>query len=131
MISDPIADMLTRLRNAGTAGHGSVTLPTSRVKVALARLLTDEGFVAGYDTSGDGPHATLTVTLKPSGPNGRALNGLRRVSKPGLRVYAGAAEIPQVLGGLGVSIISTSRGLLTGQAARRAGVGGEVVAQVW
>jgi len=132
MTNDPIADMLTRIRNAGTADHRTVTMPTSKMKVALAGVLKDEGFIESFEATGEaGPHATLTLTLKPRGPNGRALNGLRRISRPGLRIYAGATDVPRVLGGLGIAIVSTSRGLMTGHAARRSGVGGEVVAHVW
>ncbi|MFN2568474.1 MAG: 30S ribosomal protein S8 [Candidatus Dormibacteria bacterium] len=132
MTNDPIADMLTRVRNAAGANHRSVTMPTSKMKVSMARVLQEEGFIEAFQASGEaGPHATLTLMLKPRGINGRALNGLRRISRPGLRIYAGANEIPRVLGGLGIAIVSTSRGLMTGEAARRSGVGGEVVAHIW
>lgn len=131
MLSDPIADMLTRIRNANLAGHRSVSMPASKMKIEIARLLAEEGFVAGYRVDDDGPRRTLTVQLKPRSERGTPLTGLRRVSRPGLRVYARATEIPRVMGGLGVAIVSTSRGLMTGRAARRAGLGGEVVALVW
>lgn len=131
MTSDPIADLLTRIRNAGVAHHESVELPASKMKVEVARVLQEEGFVDSYEVQGEPPRATLTIKLKPNTPRGRALSGLRRISKPGLRVYAGKSEIPRVLGGLGISIISTSRGLMSGHAAQRAGLGGEVVAYVW
>ena len=131
MTSDSIADMLTRIRNANLAHHRTVEIPVSKMKVEIARVLTEEGFVDGYEVSGEAPMQVLTVTLKPGNPRGRALSGLRRISRPGLRVYARKSEIPRVLGGLGVAIISTSRGLMTGRAAQRAGLGGEVVAFVW
>ena len=131
MLSDTIADMLTRIRNANAANHHTVAIPASRMKVEIARVLADEGFVAGYEVTGEAPQQLLTVTLKPRTPRGRALSGLRRISRPGLRVYARKTEIPRVLGGLGIAIISTSHGLMTGQAAQRAGLGGEVVAYVW
>ena len=131
MTSDTIADMLTRIRNAITADHGSVVMPASKMKVEIARVLQEEGFVASYEVAGEPPRATLAITLKASTPKGRALSGLRRVSKPGLRVYAGKTELPRVLGGLGIAIISTSHGLMSGRAAKRAGLGGEIVAYVW
>src|ERR1700676_4566975 len=131
MTSDSIADMLTRIRNANQAHHRTVEIPVSKMKVEIARVLTEEGFVDGYEVSGEAPMQVLTVTLKPGSPRGRALSGLRRISRPGLRVYARKSEIPRVLGGLGVAIISTSRGLMTGRAAQRAGLGGEVVPFVW
>ena len=131
MTSDPVADLLTRIRNAGTAHHHKVELPASKMKVEVARVLQEEGFVESYEVSGEAPRTVLSITLKPSTPKGRALNGLRRVSKPGLRVYAGKDELPRVLGGLGVAIISTSHGVMSERAAKRAGLGGEVVAYVW
>jgi small subunit ribosomal protein S8 len=131
MMSDTIADMLTRIRNASAANHHTVVIPASKMKVEIARVLTAEGFVEAYEVDGEVPQQLLTVTLKPRTPRGRALSGLRRISRPGLRVYARKSEIPRVLGGLGIAIISTSHGLMTGQAAQRAGLGGEVVAYVW
>ncbi|TME45703.1 MAG: 30S ribosomal protein S8 [Chloroflexi bacterium] len=131
MTSDTIADMLTRIRNANTAHHRVVEVPASRMKVEIARVLQEEGFIEAFAHSGEGADATLTITLKPGGAKGRALSGLRRISRPGLRVYARKSEIPRVLGGLGIAIISTSHGLMTGRAAQRAGLGGEVVAYVW
>jgi small subunit ribosomal protein S8 len=131
MMSDTIADMLTRIRNANAANHHTVAVPASKMKVEIARVLAAEGFVDGFDVDGEVPQQLLTITLKPRTPRGRALSGLRRISRPGLRVYARKTEIPRVLGGLGVAIISTSHGLMTGQAAQRAGLGGEVVAYVW
>ena len=131
MMSDTIADMLTRIRNANAANHHTVAIPASKMKVEIARVLTDEGFVESYAVDGEAPSQILTITLKPRTPRGRALSGLRRISRPGLRVYARKSEVPRVLGGLGIAIISTSHGLMTGQAAQRAGLGGEVVAYVW
>ena len=131
MMSDTIADMLTRIRNANAANHHTVAIPASKMKVEIARVLAAEGFVDSFDVDGEVPQQLLTITLKPRTPRGRALSGLRRISRPGLRVYARKSEIPRVLGGLGIAIISTSHGLMTGQAAQRAGLGGEVVAYVW
>ena len=131
MMSDTIADMLTRIRNANAANHHTVAIPASKMKVEIAKVLTAEGFVESYTVDGEAPQQVLTITLKPRTPRGRALSGLRRISRPGLRVYARKSEIPRVLGGLGIAIISTSHGLMTGQAAQRAGLGGEVVAYVW
>ncbi len=130
-MTDPIADMLTRIRNANAANHHTVAIPASRMKVEIAKVLAAEGFVDSFDLAGEAPQQLLTITLKPRTPRGRALSGLRRISRPGLRVYARKTEIPRVLGGLGIAIISTSHGLMTGQAAQRAGLGGEVVAYVW
>ncbi len=131
MMSDTIADMLTRIRNASAANHHTVAIPASKMKVEIAKVLVSEGFVESFEVGGEAPQQLLTVTLKPRTQRGRALSGLRRISRPGLRVYARKTEIPRVLGGLGIAIISTSRGLMTGQAAQRAGLGGEVVAYVW
>ena len=131
MMSDTIADMLTRIRNASAANHHTVAIPASKMKVEIAKVLASEGFVESFEVDGEAPQQLLTITLKPRTPRGRALSGLRRISRPGLRVYARKTEIPRVLGGLGIAIISTSHGLMTGQAAQRAGLGGEVVAYVW
>jgi small subunit ribosomal protein S8 len=131
MMSDTIADMLTRIRNANAANHHTVAIPASKMKVEIARVLAAEGFVDSFSVDGEAPQQLLTITLKPRTPRGRALSGLRRISRPGLRVYARKSEIPRVLGGLGIAIISTSHGLMTGQAAQRAGLGGEVLAYVW
>jgi small subunit ribosomal protein S8 len=131
MMSDTIADMLTRIRNANAANHHTVAIPASKMKVEIARVLAAEGFVDSFTVDGEAPQQLLTITLKPRTPRGRALSGLRRISRPGLRVYARKSEIPRVLGGLGIAIISTSHGLMTGQAAQRAGLGGEVLAYVW
>jgi small subunit ribosomal protein S8 len=132
MITDPIADMLTRVRNASSANHEEVAVPSSRMKRGIAELLVEEGYILGAVVEGEAPHETLKLRLKPRERSMvRALQGLRRISRPGLRVYARKSEIPRVLGGLGIAIISTSRGLMTGQRAQREGLGGEVVAYVW
>ena len=132
-MTDPIADMLSRLRNANSAYHDSVSMPSSTVKVGIAQILQQEGYIAGFrvDTPENGVGKVLVIDLK-FGPNReRSIAGLRRVSKPGLRVYAKSSALPRVLGGLGVAIISTSSGLLTDKQAQKQGVGGEVLAYVW
>lgn len=130
-MTDPIADMLSRLRNGSSAHHDEVAMPHSKIKEGIARILTQEGYVAGYEVADARVGKTLTVKLK-YGPNReRSLAGIRRVSKPGLRVYVKSTEMPRVLGGLGIAIISTSAGLLTANQASAKGVGGEVLAYVW
>ena len=132
MTSDPIADMLTRIRNANTAKHDTVDIPASKIKVAIAGILVDEGFIEKYDIIEDGNFKTIRVTLKyGADKNEKIITGIKRISKPGLRVYAGKDELPKVLGGLGVAIISTNKGVLTDKQAREAQVGGEVLAFVW
>lgn len=130
-MTDPIADMLTRVRNANSAFQETTSMPSSRKLVEIARILKDEGYVDDYSVSEDGPQGTLTIALKYHGRRERTIAGIRRISKPGLRVYAKKDELPRVLGGLGVAIISTSSGVMTDRQARKAGVGGEVVAYVW
>ena len=132
-MTDPIADMLTRIRNANTAMHDEVSMPSSKLKVALAEVLQSEGYIDGFDTAenSDRPGQTLTISMKYSPERKRVISGLKRVSKPGLRVYSKNNEIPRVLGGLGVAVLSTSNGLLTDRAARKARVGGEVLCYVW
>ncbi len=130
-ISDPIADMLTRIRNATMARHESVTVPASKVKLAIVKILADEGFIRGYDTTTEGARRYITIHLGYTGKREPVISGLQRVSKPGLRVYATKTQIPRVLGGLGLVIVSTSQGIMTGQQARRAQLGGEVLAYVW
>ena len=130
-MTDPIADMLARLRNANSAYHDAVTMPHSKMKVAIAQILQKEGYIAGYSVSEDVVGRTLTLQLKYGPSRERSIAGLRRVSKPGLRVYAKSTALPRVLGGLGVAIISTSNGLLTDRQAQQKGVGGEVLAYVW
>ena len=129
-ISDPIADMLTRIRNGSRARHSEVLLPASRTKRAIAQILSDEGFIEGFEDALDGPHAQLKLQLKYVGKV-PVISGMKRVSKPGLRVYATKTDIPRVLGGLGVVIVSTSHGIMTGARARQAQLGGEVLAYVW
>ena len=131
-MSDPIADMLTRIRNANTAKHDTVDIPSSQMKIAIADLLVNEGYIAKYDIVEDGAFKTIRVTLKYGvDKNDKVITGLKRISKPGLRVYANCEELPKVLGGLGTAIISTNQGVITDKEARKAGVGGEVLAFVW
>ena len=129
-ITDPIADMLTRIRNAGSAKHESVDVPASKMKKSIAEILLEEGYIKNYQIINDGLQGIIRITLKYNGGE-KAITGLRRVSKPGLRVYAGADELPRVLRGLGIAIISTSKGIMTDKKAREAHVGGEVLAFVW
>lgn len=132
-MSDPIADMLTRIRNAVSSRHEAVNIPSSKVKVAIAEVLKSEGFIRGYEvqSENDQPQDTMKVELSYGGRKQPVINGLQRVSKPGLRVYVQRREIPRVYGGLGVAIISTPKGVMTGQEARRQQVGGEVLCYVW
>ena len=130
-ITDPIADMLTRIRNAGAARHATVEIPASSMKKAIAQILLDEGYIKAFEVIENGTQGTIKVTLKYSANKEKAISGLRRVSKPGLRVYAGAAELPRVLKGLGIAIISTSKGIMTDKKARELHVGGEVLAFIW
>ena len=130
--NDPIADMLTRIRNANTAKHDTVDVPASKMKIAIANILVDEGYIAKYDLVEDGNFKTIRITLKyGKDKNENIISGLKRISKPGLRVYASKEELPKVLGGLGVAIISTNKGVITDKEARAQGVGGEVLAFVW
>jgi small subunit ribosomal protein S8 len=129
-ITDPIADMLTRIRNASAAKHPTVDIPASNMKKSIAEILLQEGYIKNYQLISDGIQGVIKVTLKYNGTE-KAISGLRRVSKPGLRVYAGADELPYVLRGLGIAIISTSQGVMTDKKARTAKVGGEVLAFVW
>ena len=129
-VSDPIADMLTRIRNGSRARHAEIVVPASRTKRAIAQILSDEGFIDGFEDAADGVHAQLKLKLKYVGKV-PVISGLKRVSKPGLRVYATKTDIPRVLGGLGVVIVSTSHGIMTGARARQAQLGGEVLAYVW
>ncbi len=131
MMTDPIADMLTRTRNAITAKHKQVTMPSSNTKMALARILKDEGFIRGYDVADTKPQATLRLHLKYDEERKPIITDLQRVSKPGRRVYTSRHDIPWVRSGLGVTVMSTPKGVMTGREARRAGVGGEVVAYIW
>jgi small subunit ribosomal protein S8 len=129
-VSDPIADMLTRIRNASRARHEEVVLPSSRTKLAIARILKEEGFVEEVEAGRDGPRDVLRIRLKYVGKV-PVVSGLKRISKPGLRVYAAKTDIPRVLGGLGLVIVSTSQGIMTGAQARRGQLGGEILAYVW
>ena len=130
--NDPIADMLTRIRNANTAKHDTVDVPASKMKIAIANILVDEGYIAKYDLVEDGNFKTIRITLKyGKDKNEKIISGLKRISKPGLRVYANKEELPKVLGGLGIAIISTNKGVITDKEARAQGVGGEVHAFIW
>ena len=131
MMTDPIADMLTRIRNGNKANHLSVSLPSSNEKRAIAQILLDEGYIKGFDVEEDNKQGILTIDLKYAEEGEKVISGLRRISKPGLRVYVKANEVPKALDGLGIAIISTSKGLLTDKAAREANVGGEVMCYVW
>ena len=129
-ITDPIADMLTRIRNAGSAKHATVDVPASNMKKAIADILLQEGYIKNYQLINDGVQGVIKIMLKYNG-NEKAITGLRRVSKPGLRVYAGASDMPYVLRGLGIAVVSTSKGVMTDKKARAANVGGEVLAFIW
>lgn len=130
-ITDAIADMLTRIRNASSAKHESVDIPASNLKKSLAQILLDEGYIKGVDIIDDGKQGIIRVSLKYTVNKQNNITGIKRISKPGLRVYAGKDELPKVLGGLGIAIISTSKGIMTDKKARNEGVGGEVLAFVW
>ena len=131
-MSDPIADMLTRIRNANTAKHDTVDVPASKIKTEIARILLDEGYIKAYEIVEDGHFQTIHITLKyGADKNEKVITGLKRISKPGLRVYANTEDIPRVLGGLGTAIISTNKGVVTDKEARKLGVGGEVLCFVW
>ena len=131
-MSDPIADMLTRIRNANTAKHDTVDVPSSKMKLAIAQILLDEGYIKKFDIIEDGNFKTIRITLKYGvDKNDKIITGIKRISKPGLRVYAGKEELPKVLGGLGIAIISTNQGVVTDKKARELQVGGEVLAFVW
>jgi small subunit ribosomal protein S8 len=131
-MSDPIADMLTRIRNANTAKHDTVDVPSSKMKLAIANILVDEGYIAKYDLVDEGNFKTIRITLKyGKDKNEKIISGLKKISKPGLRVYASAEELPRVLGGLGIAIVSTNLGVMTDKEARAKNVGGEVLAFVW
>ena len=131
-MSDPIADMLTRIRNANTAKHDTVDIPSSKMKLAIADILVDEGYITKYDLVEDGNFKTIRVTLKyGADKNEKIITGLKRISKPGLRVYASKEDLPRVLGGLGIAILSTNQGIITDKKARQLNVGGEVLAFVW
>ncbi|MDO5335115.1 MAG: 30S ribosomal protein S8 [Coriobacteriia bacterium] len=130
-MTDPIADMLTRVRNANSAGHQTVSMPSSKKLVEIARIMQEEGYINGYEVVDASPRNILEITLKYGEKKARTIKGIKRISKPGLRIYAGKNELPRVMGGLGTAIISTSRGVMTDRDARKAGIGGEVIAYVW
>lgn len=131
-MTDPIADMLTRIRNANTAKHDTVDVPSSKMKLAIAKILLDEGYIKSYELVENGKFNDIRITLKyGASKNEKIISGLQRISKPGLRVYANKEELPKVLGGLGVAIISTNQGVITDKEARKLGVGGEVLAFIW
>ncbi|MDR0817313.1 MAG: 30S ribosomal protein S8 [Clostridiales Family XIII bacterium] len=131
-MTDPIADMLTRIRNANTVGHSTVDVPASKIKKSIAGILTDEGYIEGYDVVEEDVQGTIRIKMKYGIDNKeKVISGIRKISKPGLKVYAKAEEVPRVLGGLGIAIISTSKGVISDKEARRLGVGGEVICYVW
>ncbi len=130
-MNDPIADMLTRVRNANSAGHDTVSMPSSKKLVEIARIMKEEGYIDAYDVEPSQPRDVLQITLKYGEKKSRTIRGLKRISKPGLRIYAGKDELPRVLGGLGTAIISTSSGVMADRDARAKGVGGEVIAYIW
>ena len=131
-MSDPIADMLTRIRNANTAKHDTVDVPASKMKIAIANILVDEGYIEKYDLVDDGAFQTIHITLKSGkDKNEKVITGIKRISKPGLRVYANAEEMPKVLDGLGTAIVSTNKGVITDKEARKQNVGGEIIAYIW
>ncbi len=130
-ITDPIADMLTRIRNANSSKHKTVDIPSSKMKLSIANILFEEGYIAAYEEIEDNSQGIIRITLKYDEKGARVIDGLRRISKPGLRVYASKDELPQVLNGLGIALISTSKGIKTDREARKEGLGGEVLAYVW
>jgi small subunit ribosomal protein S8 len=130
-MNDPIADMLTRVRNAHAAGKSTVSMPSSKKLVEIARIMKEEGYIVGYEIEPAEPRDILEITLKYGEKREKAIRGIKRISKPGLRIYAGKDELPRVLGGLGTAIISTSKGVMADRDARKAGVGGEVIAYIW
>ena len=130
-MTDPIADMLTRIRNANTVGHETVEIPATKMKKAIAQILLDEGYITAYDITEDGVKSTMTITMKYGANREKVITGIKKISKPGLKVYAKANEVPRVLGGLGIAIISTSQGIMSDKKARKLGIGGEVICYVW
>ncbi len=130
-MTDPIADMLTRIRNANTAGHDTVEIPASKMKKSIAQILKDEGFINDFEVIEDGKQGIIKVTMKYAAGKERVISGIKKISKPGLKVYAKAEDVPRVLGGLGIAILSTSKGVISDKEARKLGIGGEVICYVW
>ncbi|MDD2215298.1 MAG: 30S ribosomal protein S8 [Eubacteriales bacterium] len=130
-MTDPVADMLTRIRNANTVGHATVDIPASKMKKSIADILTKEGYIKGYDIIEEGKQSIIRVQMKYGTDKERVISGIKKISKPGLKVYAKTNEVPRVLGGLGIAIISTSKGIVSDKDARNLGVGGEVICYVW
>lgn len=130
-VTDPIADMLTRIRNANSAGKATVSMPSTKVLVEIARVISEEGYIEGYTVEDTKPQKTLTITLKYGERRAKTIKGIKRVSKPGLRIYTSAADMPRVLGGMGTAVISTSRGMMCDRDARKLGIGGEIIAYIW
>ena len=130
-ITDPISDMLTRIRNANSAGKATVSMPSTKVLVEIARVIKEEGYIEGYVVEDTKPQKTLTITLKYGKRNARIIKGIKSVSKPGLRIYSSAKDLPRVLGGLGTAVVSTSKGMMCDRDARKLGVGGEVICYIW
>ena len=130
-MTDPIADMLTRIRNANTVGHATVDVPASKMKKSIAGILTEEGYINGYEVIEDNKQGTIRIQMKYGANKERVISGIKKISKPGLKVYAKADEVPRVLGGLGIAIISTSNGIISDKEARKLGIGGEVICYVW
>ena len=130
-MSDPIADMLTRIRNANTVGHETVEIPASKMKKAIAEILKEEGYITDFEVIDDNKQGIIKVTMKYGANKERVISGIKKISKPGLKVYAKAGEVPKVLGGLGIAIVSTSKGIVSDKEARKLGVGGEVICYVW
>lgn len=130
-MTDPIADMLTRIRNANTVGHETVEIPASKMKKSIAQILKDEGYITDFEVIEDGKQGVIKVTMKYAANKERVITGIKKISKPGLKVYAKANEVPKVLGGLGIAILSTSNGIVSDKEARKLGVGGEVICYVW
>lgn len=130
-MTDPIADMLTRIRNANTQGHETVEIPNSKMKVAIAEILKNEGYILDYEVIEDNKQGTIKVTMKYGANKEKVISGIKKISKPGLKVYAKAYDVPKVLGGLGIAILSTSKGIVSDKEARKLGVGGEVICYVW
>ena len=130
-MTDPIADMLTRIRNANTAGHETVEIPASKMKKSIAQILKDEGFITDFEVIEDGKQGIIKVTMKYAAGKERVISGIKKISKPGLKVYAKAEDVPRVLGGLGIAILSTSKGVISDKEARKLNIGGEVICYVW